>query len=153
MCIRDSHRGAPGRGQGPGGDRTVAPDHLRQPVSTVESHQADGGPSSGHLQQQQPALCQSAPDRLGCGATVDGGCPGAQRREPRARGVPAEGETMIDPTPTPDVAEDLGSGTDEPPAGETVMRLQDVAVAFAGRAAERSVSIEVHPGAVSYTHL
>ena len=56
---------------------------------------------------------------------------------------------MIDPTPTPDVAEDLGSGTDEPPAGEPVMRLQDVAVAFAGRAAVRSVSFDVHPGEIT----
>jgi len=56
---------------------------------------------------------------------------------------------MIDPTPTPDVAEDLGSGTDEPPAGEPVMRLQDVAVAFAGRAAVRSVSFDVYPGEIT----
>jgi phosphate transport system ATP-binding protein len=55
---------------------------------------------------------------------------------------------MIDPTPTPDVAEDLGSST-EPPAGEPVMRLQDVAVAFAGRAAVRSVSFDVHPGEIT----
>jgi phosphate transport system ATP-binding protein len=56
---------------------------------------------------------------------------------------------MIDPTPTPEVAEGLGSGTDEPPAGEPVMRLRDVAVAFAGRAAVRSVSFDVHPGEIT----
>jgi len=56
---------------------------------------------------------------------------------------------MIDPTPTPDVAEDLGSSTDEPPAGEPVMRLQDVAVAFSGRTAVRSVSFDVYPGEIT----
>jgi len=56
---------------------------------------------------------------------------------------------MIDPTPTPEVAEGLGSGTDEPPAGEPVMRLQDVAVAFSGRTAVRSVSFDVHPGEIT----
>jgi phosphate transport system ATP-binding protein len=56
---------------------------------------------------------------------------------------------MIDPTPTPEVAEGLGSGTDEPPADEPVMRLQDVAVAFSGRTAVRSVSFDVYPGEIT----
>jgi len=57
---------------------------------------------------------------------------------------------MIDRTPTtPAVADGVELNTaevlvDEPPTGVPVMRLQDVAVAFAGRTAVRNVSFDVH---------
>jgi phosphate transport system ATP-binding protein len=56
---------------------------------------------------------------------------------------------MIDPTSPPRVAkEDLGLNTSEvlvdQPAGEPVMRLRDVAVAFAGRTAVRDVTFDIH---------
>ena len=62
---------------------------------------------------------------------------------------------MIDRTPTtPAVADGVELNTaevlvDEPPTGVPVMRLQDVAVAFAGRTAVRDVSFDVHPGEIT----
>jgi phosphate transport system ATP-binding protein len=56
---------------------------------------------------------------------------------------------MIDPTPPPSVAKvDLAVNTAEvlvdQPAGDPVMRLREVAVAFAGRTAVRDVTFDVH---------
>jgi phosphate transport system ATP-binding protein len=62
---------------------------------------------------------------------------------------------MIDRTPTtPAVADGVELNTaevlvDESPTGVPVMRLQDVAVAFAGRTAVRDVSFDVHPGEIT----
>jgi phosphate transport system ATP-binding protein len=61
---------------------------------------------------------------------------------------------MIDPTPTPRVAEErLNVNTAEVlldrPASEAVMRLDDVCVAFAGRNAVRGVTFDVHNGEIT----
>ena len=62
---------------------------------------------------------------------------------------------MIDPTatPTPSVTGGVSLNTDqvllEPPAGDPVMRLEDVTVSFAGRKAVRDVSFDVHEGEIT----
>ena len=60
---------------------------------------------------------------------------------------------MIDPTPTPSVSGGVSLNTDqvllEPPAGDPVMRLEDVTVSFAGRKAVRDVSFDVHEGEIT----
>jgi phosphate transport system ATP-binding protein len=60
---------------------------------------------------------------------------------------------MIDPTATPSVAGELSLNTAQvlldTPAGEPVMRLEDVTVAFAGRKAVRDVSFDVHAGEIT----
>jgi phosphate transport system ATP-binding protein len=60
---------------------------------------------------------------------------------------------MIDPTATPSVAGELSLNTAQvlldTPAGEPVMRLDDVTVAFAGRKAVRDVSFDVHAGEIT----
>ena len=60
---------------------------------------------------------------------------------------------MIDPTAAPSVAGEVSLNTAQvlldTPAGEPVMRLEDVTVAFAGRTAVRDVTLDVHAAEVT----
>ena len=61
---------------------------------------------------------------------------------------------MIDPTPNPPVTSEAvvintGEVLVDLPATDPVMRLSDVAVAFAGRTAVRDVSFDVYAGEIT----